>query len=108
MIELHRISRRYIEAQLEDAPKGCRVVVTHHAPSMQSIPAHRRNNPLSAAYASRLDEWVGKADVWIHGHVHERCHYQVGECRVVCNPRGYTEGGIDQETGFQPNCVVEI
>jgi predicted phosphodiesterase len=108
MIELHRISRRYLEKHIENTPKGRRVVVTHHAPSMQSIPEHRRNNPLSAAYASRLDEWVGRADIWIHGHVHQRCDYEMGACRVVCNPRGYTEGGMDQETGFQPGCVVDM
>jgi hypothetical protein len=26
---------------------------------------------------------------WFHGHMHDSIDYQVGECRVLCNPRGY-------------------
>ncbi len=108
MIELHRISRRYIEDKLEDAPKGRRVVITHHAPSMMSIPERRRKKPLSAAYASQLDQLVRRADLWIHGHVHESCDYEIGDCRVVCNPRGYTDDGSVEETGFQSDYVIEL
>jgi Icc-related predicted phosphoesterase len=108
MIELHRISRRFIEDRLDDAPPGCRVVITHHAPSMRSIPERRRKSLLSAAYGSNLDDLVGKADLWIHGHVHESYDYDIGNCRVVCNPRGYTDDERVQETGFKTDCVVEI
>ena len=27
--------------------------------------------------------------LWIHGHTHERCDYQLGTTRVVANPLGY-------------------
>lgn len=108
MIELHRISRRYIEDKIDDAPKGRRVVITHHAPSMMSIPERRRKKPLSAAYASQLDDLVSKANIWIHGHVHEHCDYEIGGCRIVCNPRGYTDDGRVEETGFKIDYIVEI
>ena len=26
---------------------------------------------------------------WIHGHTHIPCQYDLGDTRVVCNPRGY-------------------
>ena len=26
---------------------------------------------------------------WVHGHTHDPFDYKIGECRVVCNPRGY-------------------
>ncbi len=108
MIELHRISRRYIEDRLNDASVGCRVVVTHHAPSMMSIPERRRKGLLSAAYGSNLDDLASRADLWIHGHVHEICDYNIRNCRIVCNPRGYTDDGRVEETGFKTDYVIEI
>jgi hypothetical protein len=27
--------------------------------------------------------------LWTHGHTHEDFDYMIGDCRVVCNPRGY-------------------
>jgi len=27
--------------------------------------------------------------LWTHGHTHHEFDYMIGECRVVCNPRGY-------------------
>ena len=30
-----------------------------------------------------------KADIWIHGHVHDSFDYQVGKCRVLANPGSY-------------------
>jgi Icc-related predicted phosphoesterase len=109
MIELHRISRRYIENRLDELPEGCQVVVTHHAPSMMSIPERHRKRLLSAAYGSNLDDLASRANLWIHGHVHESQCYELGNCRVVCNPRGYTgdEGGWG-ETYFKTDYVVEI
>lgn len=108
MIELHRISRLFIEEKLSVATGGSRVVITHHAPSMKSIPTRRRNELLSAAYASNLDELVSGANLWIHGHVHHSLDYENGGCRVVCNPRGYVDDERVEQTGFRPDLVVEI
>ena len=27
--------------------------------------------------------------LWIHGHMHNRSDYMIGDTRIVCNPRGY-------------------
>jgi hypothetical protein len=27
--------------------------------------------------------------LWTHGHTHHEFDYMIGDCRVVCNPRGY-------------------
>ena len=50
--------------------------------------------------------------------MHNRFDYQVGETRVVVNPRGYSKEITDEKTGelfewpehndFDPNFVVEI
>jgi hypothetical protein len=41
---------------------------------------------------------------WIHGHTHTHFDYKIGECRVICNPRGYP----NENTGFDPNFEMEI
>jgi len=43
--------------------------------------------------------------LWTHGHTHYPFDYQIGECRIVCNPRGYD--GYEN-TGWDPNKVVEL
>ena len=104
---LHAESRRWLSEKFEENRAGRLVVVTHHAPSPRSLPPVWRDDLLSAAYASALDEFVAGsgAALWIHGHVHSRNEYVIGETRVVCNPRGYPD---EVGNGFDPNLVLEI
>ena len=70
--------------------QGKKVVITHHAPSFESLdPGY--NHELRGAYASDLTPLIRreKPDLWIHGHIHASNDYQVGETRIVSNPRGY-------------------
>jgi predicted phosphodiesterase len=72
-----------------DAPfSGKTVVITHHCPSGRSIEPRHREHKLAPAYASNLELLVERADMWVHGHVHWSVDYQLGRCRVICNPRG--------------------
>ena len=32
-----------------------------------------------------------KIKYWIHGHMHSNVDYMIGDTRVVCNPRGYSD-----------------
>jgi Icc-related predicted phosphoesterase len=83
------------------------VVVTHHAPSPQSIPLTFRNDPLNPAFASNLERFIAesRAALWVHGHIHYRADFIVGETRVIANPRGYP---TEPHTGFDPGFVVEV
>jgi calcineurin-like phosphoesterase family protein len=83
-----------------------RVVITHHAPSRQSVQPRYRDDLLTAAFASDLDDLVTKAALWVHGHLHAPADYRLGDCRVVANPRGYV--GIGEDRDFNPALVVEI
>lgn len=68
------------------------VVVTHHAPTWESVASEYRRNSLSYAYANTgLEEFMldFPDSAWIHGHMHDDFDYMVGKCRVLCNPRGY-------------------
>ena len=67
------------------------LVVTHHAPSFESIPDRYRGDIISDAYASNLDlTSLRKLPVaWIHGHIHDSNDYFIENMRVLSNPRGY-------------------
>ena len=105
---MHHESRAFIEAELARPHLGKTIVISHHAPSLHSTPVQHRNKRILAAYASHLDELVAKADVWIHGHVHTACSYKIGNCMVICNPRGYVTKRMVQQTGFVDPCVIEV
>lgn len=88
----HLRSRAFIESALAEPHAGPTVVVTHHAPHPASIPERFANDVISSAYASDLTTIIeaGRPDLWVHGHMHDSADYDVGETRVVCNPKGYS------------------
>ncbi|WEU67383.1 metallophosphoesterase [Xanthomonas phage JGB6] len=68
------------------------VVMTHHAPSAQSIIARYKNDPSSAYYYTDLEQHMDDPVVlWVHGHTHRSAEYRVGSTLVGCNPRGHVK-----------------
>jgi predicted phosphodiesterase len=107
-VALYEISKAWLVGELAKAVDGRTVVVTHHLPATPSIAARYRNDPLNPAFASNLEDVIKmyRPALWIHGHTHVACSYEIYGTRVVCNPRGYpteSSGG-----GFLPRLVVEI
>lgn len=76
------------------------VVITHHAPSMRSLPKPRRCEPISCAYSSHLDAFIEEYEplLWVHGHIHHSQDYVIGKTRVLSNPRAYVD---------EPNALFE-
>jgi predicted phosphodiesterase len=109
---LHNEAASWLSSELGKPYDGKTVVVTHHLPSMLSVADRFKGSVLSAAFASNLDHLVERADLWIHGHTHDGMDYQLGKCRVVCNPRGYVshryEGTKVENKAFNPELVIEL
>jgi len=108
----HERERLWLEEQLRQAPQGrwrATVVVTHMVPSERSTATRFKSRLNSAGFASHLDALVRQADVWVHGHTHDSYDYRVGDCRVVCNPRGYQNARQRGENrGFVEGLVIEV
>lgn len=109
----HRGSVAWLEGKLAKGDPAKTVVISHHAPSAESVPLRYKTDLLSAAYASDLGHLIGKAGLWIHGHIHSSVDYQLegngGITRVVCNPRGYLhKNGGYENSGFKMNFIVEV
>jgi predicted phosphohydrolase len=103
----HAQSLEWLRRQIKEARGRKVVVVTHHAPSPQSIPAQFSSDPLNPAFASNLEPLIAEsgAVLWIHGHIHYHADYTVGSTRVLANPRGYPQETL---TGFDPSLTVEV
>lgn len=107
--QLHKISRAWLTAKLQEPFPGKTVVVTHHLPSARSVAERYRASLTSACFASNLDELMGASALWIHGHTHDSFDYVLHGTRVVCNPRGYCRNPEKPENlEFDPGLVVEV
>ena len=64
----------------------------------------------SAGFINELPAEFFKVPVlWVHGHTHDSFDYQIGNCRVVCNPRGYVAWtGKVENRDFAAGFVVVI
>lgn len=109
-IQRHRASRKWLEDTLATGDPGKTVVVTHHCPSLQSIPPQFRTGDVSKfspVYASDLSHLGGRAALWIHGHVHESCDYEMHGTRVVCNPMGYSSVELGPQNPSFTDLLIE-
>lgn len=108
----HRRMLDYIKTVVAERPDEKFVVVGHHSPSFQSIHEQYRGETLmNGAYHSDLSEFIldrPQIKLWTHGHTHHPFDYMIGETRIVCNPRGYENDGYSEDTGWNPNLVLEV
>lgn len=107
-VQLHEASKAWLVSELRNRFQGSTVIVTHHLPATPSIASQYRNDPLNPAFASHVEVVIEKyqPDLWIHGHTHVACDYEIYGTRVVCNPRGYPNESSGR--GFLPELVVEM
>ena len=106
---LHNNTLDYFRESLSEHQNRPVVVITHHAPSYQSIHEQYRGDTLNAGYASDLDEFIldhPQIKYWVHGHTHTAFDYKVGGTRVLCNPRGYYPH--EPDTGFNLDLYFEL
>ena len=108
----HRHMLGYIKTVVAERPDEKFVVVGHHSPSFQSVHEQYKGESLmNGAYHSDLSEFIldrPQIKLWVHGHTHHPFDYMIGETRVVCNPRGYENDGYSEDTGWNPNILLEI
>ena len=115
-IAAHKTAVRWLTEQLAISHDGETVVMTHHAPSPQSlIGGGKISHDLDWCYASDLEHLMtgdNAPSLWIHGHIHTNQDYAVGDCRVLCNPRGYPRYAMKnaprENPGFIEDLVIEI
>ncbi|MGH8798020.1 MAG: metallophosphoesterase [Caldimonas sp.] len=100
----------WLEERFAERHDGPTVVVTHFAPSRQSIHPRFAGSPLNACFISDLEAQIlrWQPQLWLHGHTHDSFDYKIGSTRVVANPRGYAPKGEVENKHFDPMLVVEV
>lgn len=109
-VNRHRKTLEFFKKTIESRPDETFVICGHHAPSRLSTHEMYINDHLmNGAYSSDLSNFIldhPQIKLWTHGHTHYPFDYTIGECRVVCNPRGYE--GYEPDSGWNPNIVIEL
>jgi len=107
---LFRRDAAWLRGRLATPHAGTTVVITHHAPSRRSIHPRFADSPLNTCFVSDADDLLDgeRVALWIHGHTHDSFDYRVHGTRVVCNPRGYARDGVNENSAFDPNCIIEL
>src|SRR6267142_1623560 len=96
--------RGWLAAALAAPFPGKTVVITHFAPHPRSIAPAYAGHRANPGFVLDLEDMMGSAALWIHGHTHTFFDYRVRGTRVICNPRGYPA----EPTGFRPGFTAEI
>ncbi len=110
MMRLFGQHAAWLQAKLDEPFAGSTVVITHHAPSSQSLHPRFANSLLSVCFVSEVEYLMGKDRVrlWVHGHTHDSFDYTVDGTRVLCNPRGYARDDINENAAFDPKLTVDL
>jgi len=97
---------------LRDSPDQKVVVVTHMAPSYQSIDQYYRENcdGSNFLYYSDIEPELhdpegAQINLWLHGHCHAKSNYVVNNTHIIDNPRGYR--GYE-ETFFDDRLLLSV
>lgn len=100
----------WLDGRLDRPHAGPTVVITHHAPSRDSIHPRFAGSLLNACFVSDAARLLraGRATLWIHGHTHDSFDHRVHGTRVVCNPRGYARDGVHENPAFDPGFMIEV
>lgn len=105
--KIHQFSKQWLKESLENSKGMKDIVVTHHAPSLQSVTEHFKKDPVTSAYASNLEDFISEHQplYWIHGHIHTPTRYKIGETEIICNPHGYI---TEKYNGYDKELIIEI
>ncbi len=105
----HKLFKKFLISALNNCEK-C-IVVTHHLPSLRSIPEeYRRDYHMNGGYATNLDEFImlrPQIKAWIYGHTHASAEFKIGETTLINNARGYVkyERGSDKDEPYLPKTI---
>ena len=91
-VMLHTKTKNKLLKFLEENKTSKKLVITHHAPSFQSISERYKTDSLNDAYATELFDLIydSNINIWCHGHLHDAVNYTINQCQVVSNPKGYS------------------
>ena len=112
VVSRHARTLQYFRSVLAEQHDRKFVVVGHHSPSFKSVhESYSTEYLMNGGYHSDLSQFIldhPQIKLWTHGHTHHPFDYKIGETRIVCNPRGYENEGYSENSGWNPDIVLEV
>lgn len=95
---------------LESAVGEADVVVTHTVPTIRGIASRYIGSVGNWYFCPERDDLVAAcgAPLWICGHTHDPFDLQLGDTRVVCNPRGYPFESNLARGRFNADLIIDV
>ncbi|KAF0806282.1 hypothetical protein A6D6_01617 [Alcanivorax xiamenensis] len=103
-LALHQAAIEWLDRRIAEPFDGPTVVISHHGPAGACCHPVFSPGPLDGAFFSRLEDRIGRVDLWIHGHTHLSLDLPVGEGRLISNQSGYR----GETSGFDWNKTVSV
>ena len=87
IFDRHEAAKAWLAEVVDDKT----IVVTHHAPTYDSVHDNWKDDYFNCFFVSDFDRIIrkNKPPVWVHGHMHESVDMMVWDTRIVSNPVGY-------------------
>ena len=107
LAHIHKQSKKWLEKSLQSTKRDKNIIITHHAPSIQSIPEVHHDNMINTAYASNMETFIHEYAplLWLHGHIHTTVDYTIGSTRIMSNPKGYPDA---RNKVFNPTLLINL
>jgi len=106
----HLKFKTFLIEELKKDPDYQVIVMTHHAPhSLSTSKIYDNDYHDNGAYHSDLSEIIldyHEIKYWFHGHMHNSSNYDIGQCKVICNPRGYYPSELNKD--FDPILRIDL
>lgn len=103
----HQEAVRFLKKELpENVDNSNVIVVTHHAPSIQSSSPQWADSDINHYFITPMEAFIAERSpkLWLHGHTHNTCDYSIMNTRVICNALGY----VNEDVNFNNNLLIEI
>lgn len=106
--EVYDIHQFHLKRIAEEKPD---IVVTHHAPSLQTVhPTFQDDRAMNYYFCSDLDKFIldnQNIKYWLYGHTHRDVDANVGQTKVRSRQLGYPSENYSSVDKYQP-LVVEV
>ena len=102
LVDLHEQFKVELLAYLnkyKDSPDVKKLVITHHAPVINSNSAYNASKLRDAYNSLDMIELIHEyqPDLWVYGHTHEQDDQRMGKTRIVSNPLGYYQHQVNKD-----------
>ena len=105
---LFKLAVEFIQSSIKPDLKN--IIITHHGVAECCSHQDYREDILSAAFNSDLEQFItsNKEDItaWIYGHTHFNLDFEISSVPVLTNQRGYAP--YELVTGFDPNKILVV